>query len=162
MDIFVNIRSNPEGLCNKDLLKVFEKYLDVEMSIKELARLKVDIDEIKSVDKDYKEYLKNDMNAYIEDDRLSGLNKYRQYKYALKIITDEMIKLIESGNRERIHDFADAIHNFPVFLVNDLWKVEEYYEIYIKPYNKKWGDSFLMEMERKGKFKSLMSKFFCG
>jgi len=70
-----------------------------------------------------------------------------------------MIYLLERKEYKKIYDFADAVHNFPIFLVSDFWSADKYYKIYIKPYNEKWKDNCLCELKSRNNIKSFLSKF---
>ena len=157
--LFVTIRSNPKGSYYIDLLKTFEKYIDLELSAKKIAKLKNDFDEIENIDMIEKEYLKNDLDVYKAIESFNDVEKIKNYIYALPVVTNEMIKLLEKKEYERVHDFADAVHNFPEFLVTDFWSADRYYKIYIKPYNEKWKDTCLCELESRSKIKAFLSKF---
>ncbi|HOV28045.1 MAG TPA: hypothetical protein PK566_17025 [Pseudobacteroides sp.] len=157
--LFVTIRSNTKGLYYIDLLKTFEKYIDLDLSAKKIAKLKNDFDQIENIDIIEKNYLKNDLDVYKYNEGFNDVEKLKNYIYALQVVTKEMIKLLERKEHERVHDFADAVHNFPEFLVTDFWSAGEYYKIYIKPYNEKWKDTFLCELESRNKIRAFLSKF---
>jgi len=157
--LFISIRSNPKDPCYIDLLKTFEKYIDLELSAKKIARLKNDIDKIENIDIMLKEYLKKDLDVYMNIEGFNNVEKIKNYIYLLPVVTNEMIKLLEKKDYEKVHDFADAVHNFPEFLVTDFWSADRYYKIYIKPYNEKWKDNCLCKLEKRNKIKTLLSKF---
>ena len=157
--LFVLIRSNPKGLYYIDLLKTFKNYIDLELSAKKLAKLKNDLDEIENIDMIEKDYLKNELYVYKDNESFNDIDKLKNYIYALPVVTDEMIKLLERKEYERVHDFADAIHNFSEFLVTDFWSADKYYKVYIKPYNEKWKDTFLCELESRNRIKAFLAKF---
>jgi hypothetical protein len=145
--LLVLIRANPKGLYYIALLRAFEKYMDLDLNSKKIAMLKSDINQIKNIDAIEKEYLTNELNAYNQNRIFYDINKLNKYTYLLPVVTNEMIKLLERKEYERVHDFADAVHNLPEFLVTDFWTADNYYKVYIKPYNKKWKDTFLCELK---------------
>lgn len=153
--VFVLIRAKPEGLYYIDVLKTFEKYIDLELSIKKIVKLKNDIDQIDIIGK---EYLKENLNVYTEHKSFNDVDKLKNYIYVLPVVTNQMIKLLERKEFERAHDFADAVHNLPEFLVTDFWRADKYYNNHIKPYNKKWKDTCLDELESRNTIKSYLSK----
>lgn len=154
--VFVSIRFNPRNIYHIGVLKIFKKYINLGLNPKELARLKNDIDNIAVISKEQKECLKEELNVCIEFKSFNEVDKLKRYNYVLKIITDEMLKILERKEYERVYDFADAVHNFPEFLVTDFWSAEKYYDIYIKPYNKKWNDTCLNELKSRNKVKAFL------
>jgi len=145
--LFVLIRANPKGFYYIDLLRAFEKYMDLDLNSKKIAMLKSDINHIKNVDAIEKDYLINELNVYNQNRIFYDINKLNKYAYVLPIVANEMIKLLERKEYERVYDFTDAVHNLPEFLVTDSWTADNYYKVYIKPYNKKWKATFLCELK---------------
>lgn len=155
--LFVSIRSHSKEDKYIELLRIFERYIDIDITPKKIAMLKNEIDEVKNIEINEKEYFKRNLNVYGYSERIDKINNINYIDY-LKNATQEMIKIIESKNYQRVHDFADAFHNFPQFLVSNLWSAENYYKIYIKIYNEDWKDSFFIEFERKNKFRVFIDK----
>lgn len=90
--VFVLIRAKPEGLYYIDVLKTFEKYIDLELDTKSIANLKNEIDKIDIVGK---EYLKENLNIYTEHKSFNDVDKLKNYIYVLPVVTNQMIKFLE-------------------------------------------------------------------
>jgi len=68
----------------------------------------------------------------------------------IKILEDmilELISLIDCKSPERIHDLADACHNFPEFIMKEEWSLPEYWSEFIESYRQRWDKDFLRKWD---------------
>ncbi len=149
--IFIFIRAKPKEMNYIEMLKTFEKYIDLGLNAKKIDLLKIDIGNAQDTDFIEKESLKEELEINVVCENFKDIEKLKKYFYVLRDISYDMIKILESKDYERVKDFADAVHNFPEYLITDNWTTAKYFDTYIKPYNKKWNDNFLNEMEYKNK-----------
>ena len=149
---FVLIRSKPDATCNTSLLTVLDRYLDSlsVMNPKELAKVKKDLLSI-SIDQDSLDYIIGELEmTYQVTMGFNSMTFLLDNVSVLRDIVSALKSVLESRNKDRIRDLADAVHNYPEFLLKDgEWNSSEFWKTYIKPYRKKWDPQFLENWKSK-------------
>lgn len=149
--IFVSVRSNPEDKYNVPLLNLFQKYtaLIPQMNKIEIAKLKNDINSMEELEDGLKADLISTLDIYTCKENMKNREKVNTYMPVLNEFVNEIVNLLHSKESTRVRDLADAAHNFPEFLINELWSPKDYWKIYITPYRKQWDKNFLNNWENR-------------
>ena len=59
---------------------------------------------------------------------------------------EELLRVVREGNRERIGDLADGLHNLPIYLTERNYRIpRSFWKNEVKTYRKKWDPQFLKE-----------------
>lgn len=53
---------------------------------------------------------------------------------------------IHAGKVLKVHDFCDAVHNICELFTTGTWKRSDYIDIYIKPFQEKYGAAYFTEI----------------
>lgn len=94
-----------------------------------------------------------------EDGRFGFAATDNEYSYVpLPFLKDEAIyrvllsccvelkRVVCEGDRERIGDLADCLHNLPIFLTENNYRIpKSFWKNEVKEYRKKWDPQFLKE-----------------
>ena len=149
--IFIIIRSQIRSHYNISLLEQVSKYC-LKLKDEEAIEFEIFRNEIFRILNDNletNEFLENalkiDCISYVTDN-LGEINRY------LSVLNDtalEICTLLRHENFDRAYDLVDAIHCLPEAIMSKKqWNSKAFWKIYIRPYRKKWDNSFLSIQEK--------------
>ena len=141
---FVNIRSEPNNVLNAEIaLKLFEVISDPEPP-KDENGVRLALSTIEGLDKS-RWYFVFHSNYYVNHSLLKDKNIYLM----LIDILDELQNAVSNNNSIQTCDLMDAVHGLPQAIADNYFKVpSKYWKTYIRPYRKKWNETFLVGHEK--------------
>lgn len=149
--LFVTIRSYKINEYNLILLGIYKRYVDSipNLKPKDIAGLKNEIKDIDILEKGIKEDFNNELNVFESCQSVDDIQSIINNIPVLKDIINEIETVIMLKSHERVHDLADAVHNYPEMITKtNTWSPSDYWKVYIKPYRKKWDRNFLEKWKK--------------
>ncbi len=144
--IIVMVRSSPEGKENPEILsKVCDVISDYKNSQHHNVFRKAlqTIPYLKGKEGYGFVFTKNIYTYY----PVGFLKDEEIYKLLYKALS-ELKKATEEGNREKIYDLADCLHNLPVMIAENKFSVpKNFWKNEVRYYRKKWDSNFLKSIK---------------
>ena len=139
--IFKNIRAFPEYHLNDKVLENTLLVLQTGQQEYIFNQFRFAISSIPDLDKDVYAF------AFVE-------NYYTHFPSFLKdetilLLLQEacrcLLQIVKTNNSERVVDLADCLHNLPVDIAENRFRVPKYFwKTVVKNYRKKWDENFLL------------------
>lgn len=137
--IFVNIRYNPAHPSNEAIISKLLPIFTQKNGNVEANQIRVTLQELNICNQHEYSFV-SCRNVYTYMRFIKDENIYK----LLRLACGELLKVIRSGNLERIEDLADTLHNLPLFLAeNNLSVPKSFWDNEVKYYRKKWNRFFL-------------------
>ncbi len=143
--VFANIRSHPENPINEKAVSCIIDFINNNREANgEIDGLRTAIAEFISMDSEGVYAFAKTQNVYT----YIGSILKDEYIYAvLSAACEELIKVIKTQNSAQIADLADCLHNLPIMLAENNYKIpRRFWKNEVKLYRKTWNKDFLKGM----------------
>ena len=143
--IFTCIRFRPDYELNGLIMSKASEVLNNRYSNSECNQFRIAIRSIDNLDYELYRFSSTD-NVYTYFPSLLKDEKI----YILLVESCECLsEAINDGNKEKIIDLADCLHNLPIIIVENNHSIpKHYWENEVKYYRKKWDNDFLRKIQK--------------
>ncbi len=144
--IFVNIRAYPENPINEKAIFCIIDVINNREENHDFNQIRTAIAPFLTLDNigTYSFVTTQNVYTYFPYSFLKD-----EYIYSvLSSACNEMIKVINNQNILQIGDLADCLHNLPILLVENNYKIpRHFWKCEIEPYRKAWNKDFMIKEE---------------
>lgn len=140
--ILVAIRSYPDDAINSEVVSNIIAVLNNRTESDEINQFRKALQSVESIDSSgiYDFVFTENKYSYFP---LPFLKDERIYS-VLSAAFEELLLALDEGNRERIVDLAECLHNLPIILVEKQYSIpNSYWKTFVKYYRNKWNSDFL-------------------
>ncbi len=142
--VFANIRSHPENPINEKAVSLILDFINGRAAGGEINGLRTAIAEFIAMDSEGVYAFVETQNVYT----YIGSILKDEYIYAvLSAACEELLKVIKTQNTAQIADLADCLHNLPIMLAENNYKIpRRFWKNEVTLYRKTWNKDFLKGM----------------
>ena len=140
--ILVAVRSHPDASINSEVVSNIIAVLNNRTESDEINQFRKALQSVESIDRSgiYDFVFTENKYSYFP---LPFLKDERIYS-VLSAAFEELLLALNEGNRERIVDLAECLHNLPIILVEKQYSIpNSYWKTFVKYYRNKWNSDFL-------------------
>ena len=140
--IFANIRFSPDYKLNGDVLSKVINVLENRHNDHDLNQFRRALQKINSLDKKLYGF------SFVENEYTyfpSGLKSENTYIILIKSC-EYLLKAIKEGNKDKIIDLADCLHNLPTMIAEHHLTIPDFFwKREVRHYREKWDKGFLKD-----------------
>ncbi len=142
--VFVNIRSYPANPINEKAVACIMEFINGRADGGEANGLRAAISEFISMDSAGVYAFAKTQNVYTY---VGSILKDEHICAVLSAACEELLKVIKAQNTAQIADLADCLHNLPIMLAENNYKIpRHFWKNEVKLYRKTWNKDFLKGM----------------